>query len=166
MTPAQRKHYLKGGKFLAKYRPKKTHDLLGSNIKNENGIVIVHQNVLVVPLSNGQYRFSCDEIIGWIPEEDLIELDPIMQYIEYPHPTIQYCYRMTYDNSDAIFQNFGKAFENYNHLVVFREYSDDNDNYIMKLSKPQAALVEKRVIDLMDDNWDKTKWIILFKENK
>ena len=76
MNKKQLKHYLKGGKFSAIYRPKVIIDI-DSNSKGQIGNeIIVWQNIIVSPIITpakfrGQHAFNADEIDGWFPEEDI-----------------------------------------------------------------------------------------------
>lgn len=151
MTKEQRMHYLKGGKFTAEYNPSATDDISVRSGKMVGKDIVVYQNCLNTPMENGQFRFNSPSVDGWIPEEDLKDLDWVDEYIESPEPTTQWCYRMTYVDQTSIFKNFGKG--NWTApMVVHREYSSDQDDYVIhKLSNPKADKVERRVLDMLVD---------------
>lgn len=158
MDKAQKLHYLKGGKFKAIYNPA-TLDI-SEESKNKIGKLIqVYQNCLNTPLPNGQFRFNSPSIHGYFPEEDIEIVDTLNEFIDFPEPTTKYCYRFTYTNPKTIFSNFGKG--NFpSPLIVFREYNFESDEYVLKLSNPQADLIEKRVLNLLEDN--EPEWETLF----
>lgn len=152
MNKEQLVHYYKGGKFRATYSPK-TSDT--KDYYKKGRTIEVYQNCLITPIQEGEYgknwagqlRFNSHNIYGWFPEEDIENLEIINEFIEYPEKTKKYCYRLTYTKDNQLFPNFGKS--NFTlPLTVYREYDEDSDEYIIKLSKPQATSIEKRVVDL------------------
>jgi len=147
MTPEQRNHYFKGGKFTATYDPQKL------DIAWESKMIIgkkieVYQNCLNTPMENGQLRFNSPSIYGWFPEEDIKDLVIINEFIDFPEPTTKYCYRITFTDRNAITKNFGKG--NWGKKVVTtREYNTDHDNYVLnELLDPMPDTIEKRILDL------------------
>lgn len=156
MTREQTIHYLKGGKFKAIYSPVLTDT---KDYHKKGHTITVWQNCLNTPIGEneyqqnwvGQYRFNSDEIYGWFPEEDIKILEMVDEFIGYVESTIKYCYRLTYTDEKQILPNFGKG-EFVLPLIVYREYNDEDDDYVRKLSSPQASMIEKRVVDLMEEN--------------
>jgi len=147
MTPEQRKHYFKGGKFIAIYGPVKL-DIAWESKMMIGKKIEVYQNCLNTPMENGQFRFNSPAIYGWFPEEDIKDLEIIDEFIDFPEPTTQYCYRMTLTDPVAIFKNFGKG--NWGKKVITtREYNTDQDDYVLnKLLDPMPDTIEKRILDL------------------
>lgn len=156
MTKEQLIHYLKGGIFTGTWMPKRSDT---ADYHKKGTEIRLWQNMLITPIApeeyegtnwEGQYRFSSDSIYGWFPEEDVENLQIVDEYIEFPESTTQHCYRLTYTEEKQLLPNFGKG--NFKlPMVVYREYNTNMDDYVKKLSKPQATTIEKRVMDLFDE---------------
>jgi hypothetical protein len=166
MTKEQTIHYLKGGKFTAVYTPVLTDT---KDYHKKGRTITVWQNCLNTPIGEGeysqnwggQYRFNSDEIYGWFPEEDIKILEIVDEFIPYPEKITKYCYRLTYTEKSQILPNFGIG--NFSlPLIVYREYDDESDEYIKKLSSPQATMIEKRVIDLINNTIP--QWEVLYQK--
>ena len=168
MTKEEKKHYYLGGKFKATYKPilSDTRDFHKSGMS-----IIVHQNCLITPIGEdeynrdwaGQLRFNSKDIYGWFPEEDIIDLKIINDFIEYPEQTKRWNYKLTYTEQSQVFGNFGKG----NFIApmsVYRDYTSQMDDYLLKLSKPQATKIEKQFIDLLEDEF--SDWEIIFNQKK
>ena len=152
LTDEQLEHYLKGGRFRAKYNPPRrdispeSFDMIGEEI-------IVEQNMLNGPIQciaeyRGQHAFNSPSISGWFPEEDIEILEIIDSYKDNPEPTPVYLYRMHYSTREQVVKNFGNAGREYDlPMVVGRQYVRENDQYIKDLSSPPADRVEKCVWD-------------------
>ena len=168
MNKEHKIHYLNGGKFLAIYNPVKTTDIKDDSKLMIGKEIVVYQNCLNAPIQEdeygsdwkNQYRFNSYSIHGWFPEEDITILSTLNEYVDFPESTLKYMYRMTYVGSEQIFGNFGKGYENRDELVVYRDYSSEVDSYVVnELSSPKAALVEKKVVDLMSD--EESDWKVI-----
>ena len=150
MTVEQLQHYLKGGKFKAIYNPLKKETLVDPKTDLFNKEIICYQNYINTPiLTNGngwmgQFRFNSKSIYGWFPEEDITITEILNKFIDTPEPLPQYLYRFYYDKEEQLLPNFGNG--NWKlPLIIGREYSIENDNYVFKLSNPQASKIEKAV---------------------
>ncbi len=158
MTRDQIKHYLLGGKFEAIYNPPSL-DISSENKRLIGSTIEVYQNCLNTPVQHGeydgrwegQYRFTSPSIGGWFPEEDIQDLKIIDEFLdeEFIEPSKQYCYKLTYTEEKQVRSNFGKGFKA--PIIVCREYSTEKDEYVLKLSNPQATKIEKRIVDILND---------------
>lgn len=149
MTEEQFNHYIKGGYFLATYNPKVKHDIGGDNILVIGRKIKVWQNMINSPLQGhyqGQHAFNADEIYGWFPEED-IEIHEILDEFKDNVQTLpQYMYKLVYTKRSQIKPNFGIGYEDVQlPLEVFREYSNEVDDYVLSLSNPKATEVYKYI---------------------
>lgn len=165
MTKKQLQHYLSGGHFLAKYNPIKMD--IPQTAKSYIGKkIIIWQNMLTTPIIDikdwlGQFRFNSDKISGWFPEEDITILEILDDYKDFPEPLSKYMYRLTYTKQEKLFNNFGTGSWKIP-MIVGREYSTEQDAYIMKLSKPQACKIEKFVWNGEEIN--NIKWKTIYSE--
>ena len=159
MTAQQLQHYLNGGKFNVIYNPTITDDLPQHIKKHIGQLMIAHQNMLTAPLvgkRQGQHAFNVEAFKEWVPEEDIQILDIIGEYIT-PEPLPKYMYRLTYSNHEQTFQNFGNQYKNIElPFVVGREYSSEQDEYVLRLSTPQADSVEKAIWN--GEQFEDIKW--------
>lgn len=162
MTKEQLTHYLKGGFFVATYKPKVTSDLGRANLNILGLLLEVYQNCMVAPLQEpasyvGQHAFNSPDISGWFPEEDIKNLEILPdKFKDYPETLPRFVYKLYYSEVSQLKPNFGKG--NWKvPMVVSREYSVENDKGIIELSSPQASKIEKAI-------WDGTselKWEVL-----
>lgn len=145
MTKKQLEHYLKGGKFTAIYAPVKTDDLSGDNLDVIGRSITVHQNMLITPIMKGEYgqdwegqfRFNSVYIDGWFPEEDVVSLNIIHEYIEHREELPVHWYRMEYTDRKSIRANFGKGYEDRQRVVITRQYWEECHEYVTgKLHQP------------------------------
>lgn len=146
MTKEQFEHYIKGGLFKATYKPIGL-DISDASRRMAGSTIEVNQNVIVTPIQSpekwkGQHCFNSPSINGWLPEEDITIIEMIDEFIDFPEVFPMFMYRLTYTEESQIKPNFGNL-EISLPLVVHREYSTDNDNYVLKLSNPQATRIEK-----------------------
>lgn len=167
MTNKQLQHYLKGGCFTATYTPKITHDLVGDNDWMIGSKITVYQNMIVSPLTSpekyaGQHAFNSGSIYGWFPEEDISDLEIIDEFIDNPEPLPVYMYKLVFTDQNKLFPNFGKGDWKVP-MVVGREFITDSDEYIMKLSKPQADEIWKCV---WTGESDEVHWELMHKDNE
>ncbi len=158
MDKEKLKHYLKGGKFIAIYNPK-SMDISWKSQFFISQKVIIYQNIIISPIItplrySGQHAFNCDSIYGWSPEEDFDDIEIIDVFIESPNRLPQYMYKLSYFKQEKIEPNFGKGYQC--PLIVGREYDQEMDDYVMKISNPQACKIEKFVWEGEDDeiNWE------------
>lgn len=167
MTPEQRKHYLNGGKFSATYNPL-SMDLSGETKAVIGTKITVYQNCVNSPILedtfNGQFRFNSPSIHGWLPEEDVTDLEIIDEFIDFPEKsTKKFNYRLTYTDEKKLFQNFGKG--NWKvPMVVYRSFDEESDEYVKSLSDPQADTIEKQSFNI--EEMSGTEWQVIHKENK
>lgn len=159
MTKEQIEHYRKGGVFMATYMPKVTSDLR-ENVNEVGKRLKVWQNVissiLVTPKEyEGQFPFNADEVYGWIPEQDLDNLEMIDEFYESIVPYgKRYLYRLYHNTQESVNANFGKGYTA--PMVVGRQYASQIDDYVMKLSSPQADKIERAVWN--GEQFDELKW--------
>ena len=167
MTEEQFNHYIKGGKFTAVYNPPKTSDLSQDNLARIGRSCVVYQNMIISPLQSpeshkGQHAFDADIISGWCPEEDFENLTILDEFREHFEPTPQYLFRLDYTNPDSIKVNFGTNSGLQVPCSVYREYGTDNENYVLKLSDPQADEIFKYV--WKGEYQEKIEWVSIFKK--
>lgn len=148
MTNEELAHYAKGGIFRAFYRPK-TVDIPGRNLSQIGRFIEVHQNMECTPIVepgrwSGQFRFNSTAVYGWFPEEDLDDLTIVNAFVDNPQKLPQFIYKMTYTEEEQLRPNFGNGPWKIP-LVVERQFSVENDAYVLSLSSPQATAVEKAV---------------------
>lgn len=150
MTKEQFEHYIKGGKFMATYDPVVIHDLSADNRYQRKNRMVIAQNMIVSPLQyeqyKGQHAFNGESIYGWSPEQDFKDLEIINDFLDSPEPLPQYMYQLVYTDMSKLEANFGKGYEGRTKpLYAFREYFKEMDDYILKLSDPQADDILKYV---------------------
>lgn len=156
LTIEQISHYLKGGMFKATYNP--PHLDIGDNNKLVIGTTItVHQNMINSPLQTpieykDQHAFNSDSIGGWFPEEDIENIIILDDFIENVQVLPAYIYRLHYTKESQIEPNFGKNTGIKLPFVTSREYIREMDDYILKLSTPQATIIEKAIYTGLVEN--------------
>jgi hypothetical protein len=166
MTDEQLKHYLAGGIFEATYDPKDKSTVKSQCVPYFGTRVRVWQNMEIAPIHSvakweGQHRFNAELIYGWFPEEDIHDIEIVDEFIDYPKSLPQYMYRLTYTKREKIKPNFGNGYEDtVLPMVIGRDYSRENDEYVMNLGSPIACRIEKAV-------WNGEKapeWEVLYTE--
>ncbi len=153
LTKEQFEHYIKGGKFEAVYNPIVTDDLSEDNNCMIGDTIVVFQNMIISPLMEtnyfNQHAFNSDDIYGWIPEEDITIIKIFDEYIDNVEPLPQWMYKIIYTDQSKITPNFGehsKIIATKEHpFVVLRQFPSDFDDYILRLSNPQADSIEKYI---------------------
>lgn len=128
MDREQLQHYLKGGKFKAIYSPKVIDNLGKSNVELIGETCKFWQNTNVSPISGdpiymGQHAFNSNRVWGWSPEEDLMDLVIIDEYITKPEVLPRFIYRLTYSTMDEIMRSWPHSKTLKAPLVFGREYS-------------------------------------------
>ena len=163
MTKEQLIHYLDGGIFTATYSPIVKHDLPTANIILDGQTIRVSQNMMINPLITpieyqGQHAFDGEQIYGWIPEQDLKDLVILDEFLEHCQDMPQFLYKLIYMKKDQLMANFGVG--DYKvPMTVSREFSYENDKYILGLSKPQASMILKAMWN--GEPFDEIKWEII-----
>jgi len=88
----------------------------------------------------------------------------IDEFIDSPEKTEKYCYMLIYTERKQLLKNFGSGYEKIPlPMAVHREYDEENDDYIMKLSDPQATTIKKKKLNLLTD--DKIEWEVIYDRN-
>lgn len=148
MTQEQFEHYIKGGKFKAIYKPRKK-DISKASKAMRGKETVAYQNMLICPIQddqwNGQHCFNSTSIHGWFPSEDIEILEILNEVIPNVEPLPQYMYRLYYFNQQSIIANFGKQTTLISPFRAARNFNREMDDYILKLSTPQADRIEKAV---------------------
>jgi len=163
MTKEQFEHYLKGGVFTAIYAPKSL-DIDQASKHFIGHPILVHQNMINNPLQSpeiykGQHAFNSNVIGGWFPEEDILGLEIVNDFIDQVAPLPVYMYRLIYEERNQIMENFGKIIADLP-FIVTREYGSDMDSYVKKLSNPQATLIEKCI--WRGEYNEKLNWSVIY----
>jgi len=148
MTNVELIHYLKGGMFTGIYNPPE-HDISNEAKQMIGKEIIVHQNMLIAPLQNpdrwkGQHAFNSSSIYGWFPEQDINDLTIIPKFIDNPETLPIYMYKLVYTKESQLIPNFGNGDWKIP-MIIHREYSVNNDEQILELSKPQATEIHKAI---------------------
>ena len=166
MTKEQIKHYLKGGKFTAVFKPVML-DLSEENKEQIGKQVECHQNVEVSPVREeeyspdvwvGQHRFDTDLITGYVLEEDLSELTIVNEFIDTPEMLPVHQYNMIFTTREQLVANFGNDVKDTPlPYIAVRNYGRNMDEYIIKLCKPAPTRIDKRLWNYQEVS----KWEVL-----